>query len=241
MSLLELERVGKSYKDVAGERVALREASMAVERGEVAVVWGMRRSGRSTLLRVAAGIERADRGTVRFEGRALESHGEGLLGKTIGYCRKGLDFSEGETALDHAMVGLLSHWVSPSRARARASHALERTGAAHCAKMRRHELSESERVRVALARTIALEPALLVIDEPVKGVELIDRDPLLALLRALADDGLAVLATTGESTGLSQADSGYVIAGGELRGAPALREDTNVVALHQTEPRRART
>jgi len=87
--------------------------------------------------------------------------------------------------------------------------------------MRQHELSSAEAVRVAIARTLILNPRLIVIDEPVKGVDLADRDGILALLRRLADEGIAVLASTGDSTGLSEADHGLVLGGGGLRGAPA--------------------
>jgi ABC-type cobalamin/Fe3+-siderophores transport system ATPase subunit len=213
--LLELGEV------VAGD--VLRGASLTIDRGELAVVWGMRRSGRSTLLRIAAGIAAPDAGSVRFEGRELRAGGTCALGTGIGYCRKGLPFADGRRALDQAMVGLLSRWVTPSRAREQAQAALERVGAGHVARRHAHELSAAEAVRVALARTLALAPRLVVIDEPVKGVDLIDRDPILALLRSLADEGIAVLASTGESTALSQADSAYVLSAGELRGAPAER------------------
>lgn len=221
MSLLELEGVCRRRTGEGPERVVLREVSLRIEPGELAVVWGLRRSGRSTLLRVAAGIEPPDAGSVRFEGRDLAAEGERLLGAGIGYCRKSLRFSDGHTALDHAMVGLLSRWVSPVKARARARDALERTGAAHCARLTERRLSHAEAVRVALARTLTLAPRLLVIDEPVKGVELTERDAILALLRSLADEGIAVLASTGESTGLSEADCPLVLGGGQLRGAPA--------------------
>ena len=221
MSLLVLDGVRKGYESGPGARRVLRDVSLELDGGELAVVWGMRGSGRSTLLRVAAGIEPPDAGVVRFEGHDLAAHGERLLGGGIGYCQKTLRFTDGHTALDHAMVGPLSRWVPPRVARRRALQALERVGAARCAKMAQRELSSAEAVLVALARTLVLEPRLIVIDEPVKGVELIDRDPILALLRSLADEGIAVLASTGESTGLSEADRGLVIGDGELRGAPA--------------------
>lgn len=223
VSLLELDGVHKRYADEAGERTVLREVSLRAEAGELVVVWGMRRSGRSTLLRVAAGIEPPDTGAVRFDGHDLRARGERLLGEGIGYCQRALRFADGQRALEHAMVGLLARWVSPAKARGRALEALERAGAAHCARMAQRELSSAEAVRVALARTLALRPRALVIDEPVKGVELTERDALLGLLRSLADEGTTVLASTGEATGLSQADRALVLGDGELRGAPAER------------------
>ena len=74
-------------------------------------------------------------------------------------------------------------------------------------------------MRVALARALALEPSLLVIDEPTRGVDLLERDAILALLRSLADEGIAVLISTGEATALAGADRALSLADGELRGS----------------------
>ncbi|MGH2903939.1 MAG: ATP-binding cassette domain-containing protein [Solirubrobacteraceae bacterium] len=227
MSLLKLEHVRKRYSDDRSpgigqqERLVLRDVCFELQQGELAVVWGLRGSGRSTLLRVATGIEPADSGVVRFAGLDLSEHGERLLGRGIGYCQRTLRFTEGQTALDHAMVGLLARWVSPAKARSRALDALERAGAEGCAAMRQSQLSSAEAVRVALARTLALEPRLLAIDEPCKGVELRDRDGILALLRSLADEGITVLQSTGESTALSEADRALTLSGGHVYNTAA--------------------
>jgi ABC-type multidrug transport system ATPase subunit len=230
MSLLELDGVHKRYADEWGGRTVLCNVSLQGDPGELLVVWGRRRSGRSTLLRVVAGIEPPNAGKVRFGGHDLASRGERLLGEGIGYCQKTLRFADGHNPLDHATVGLLSRWVPSAKARLRALEALERAGVAHCASMPQRELSSAEAVRVGLARTLALKPRLIVIDEPVKGVELGERHPILGLLRSIADEGVTVLASTGESTGLSQADRGFVLGEGELRGAPP-RERTQVLEL----------
>ena len=90
MSLLALEHVEKAYGSGSGRHVVLRDVSLEIEAGEMVAVWGLRRSGRSTLLRVAAGIEAPDAGSVRFEGHDLRgrSRGREALGEQIGYCRK---------------------------------------------------------------------------------------------------------------------------------------------------------
>lgn len=232
MSLLELQRVGKCYRNGHLERVVLREVSLQIDAGELTVLWGLRGSGRSTLLRVAAGIEEPDSGVVRFDGRDLASHGEELLGAGIGYCQRSLARNASQPVLELVMLSLLARGVSPAQARSRAREALERAGAGGCAALRVSALDTAEAVRVALARVLALEPRLLVIDDPIQGVDLLERDGILALLRSLADDGLAVLASTGESTGLSGADRTLTLSEGELRGPP-LRELGTVLPLRR--------
>ena len=236
MSLLALRDVCKRYSRTAGERTVLRDVTLQLEPGELAVVWGLKGSGRSTLLRIAAGIEAPDSGSVRFEGRDLADAGEALLGEGIGFPERGSRSAEGRGVLDHVMVGLLAHGVGPRGARTRALRALGRVGAEQTARQRLAALEEDESVRVAIARALTLEPALLVIDEPTKGVDLLARDGVLALLRSLADDGIAVLASTSESTGLAGADRALALSEGELRGAPPA-ELATVVPLRR--PRRA--
>lgn len=233
LSLLSLEHVGKLHREGTRERMLLRDVSLELRAGELGVVWGLRRSGRSTLLRVAAGVERPDSGVVRFEGRDLAAHGEELVGGGIGYCQKTFRTSGGRTVSEQVLGRLLGRGVAPAAARSRARIALERAGVEHCASLRPRELDGAEAVRVALARTLALGPRLLVIDEPVKGVELTERDGILTLLRSLADEGIAVLASTGESPGLTGADRGFTLGGGELHGSP-VAELAPVVPLRRS-------
>lgn len=238
MSLLTLSGVSKRSRDGQLERVVLRDLSLSLDAGELTVVWGMRGSGRSTLLRIAAGIQAPDAGTVCFEGRDLADHGEDALGAGIGYCQKTLTPGGSQSVLDLVMLSLLARGVSAQQARSRAREALERAGVAAAATAAISALDRAETVRVALARVLALAPRVLVIDDPIGGVDLLERDGILALLRRIADDGAAVLASTGESTGLSGADRTLTLSEGQLRG-PAPAELAAVLPLRRTSVRRA--
>ncbi len=220
MSLLGLEKVDKRYRGRAHEQIVLSEVSLEVEPGELVVVWGLRGSGRSTLLRLAAGIEPPDAGTVRFRGQDLAKHGDRLLGGPIGYCESTFRCAEGQGVLEQVTVGLLARGVAPREARSRAQRALTRVGAQSFAARSLSALDAGESVRIAIARTLALEPALLLIDEPTKGVDPLERDEVIALLRSLADEGIAILASTTESTGLAGASRALALSEGQLRGAP---------------------
>jgi ABC-type multidrug transport system ATPase subunit len=231
MSLLALEHVTKSHRSGVEGRVAIRDVSFEIEPAELVAVWGRRRSGRSTLLRVAAGIERPDSGSVRLEGRDV--HGRGATGvETIAYCRTSFATAEGELIVDQLMLGQLSRGVAAAAARERDREALGRVGAEHLLALRPGDLDVAERVRVALARAIVRRPRLLVIDEPTIGVDLLARDGILSLLRSLADEGVAVLTSTADAAGLENADRALTLSDGELTGA-AIPDRAAVIPLRR--------
>jgi putative ABC transport system ATP-binding protein len=220
MSLLELRHVCKRSTRDGGRRVLLDDASLEIDAGELVAVWGMRGSGRTTLLRLAAGIDAPDSGSVHFDGRDLAKHGDEVLGHEIGFCQKAFRTAAGRAAIDEVLVGLLVNGATRALARARALAALERVGGERLGARRLSELDSGERVRLSIAHALALAPRLLVIDEPVAGVDLHERDGILLLLRSLADEGIAVLMTVGELTGLSGADRSLTLGDGELCGSP---------------------
>jgi putative ABC transport system ATP-binding protein len=218
MSLLELEHVSKRYGRGSRERIALHDVSLEIDTGELVAVWGRRRSGRSTLLRVVSGLEAPDEGAVSFEGHLLSDPGAEAPRGGIRYCRKTFRPAEGQLVLDQLMTSQLTRGVSPSLAQSRARDALKRAGAELCAALRPSELNSTEVALVAIARALAHRPRLLVIDEPTIGVDLLERDRILLLLRSLADEGIAVLTSAAETTCLSGADRALSIGTGELHG-----------------------
>lgn len=221
MSLLDLDRVCRRQRQGAHRHSVLREICLQVHAGELVAIWGARRSGRTTLLRVAAGVEPIDGGAVRFDGAEISGRGGEMLGNGIGFCQRTLRGAEAHGVLEQLMVGQLARGIPARIARGRAAEALERVAAGHCAARELQGLDAGDQMRVALARALVLAPSLLVIDEPVKGVDLLQRDEILALLRSLADEGIAVLISAGETTALAGADRALSLADGELRGSLA--------------------
>lgn len=226
MSVLELQDVHKRYRRGSREVQALRGVSLELHSGEMVGIWGHRHSGRSTLLRVAAGIERADEGRVCAGGLDLAraDHAQ-LVGGPIGYCDPGVLVRQAhrfgaahELVIGTLMVAQVARGLGTREAKQAVLAALARTGAEHCADLRVSELDGGEAVRVTLAHALSAEPMLLLIDEPTNGVDLLERDPILALLRSLANEGLAILTCVGETTGLFGVDRALALSVGELRG-----------------------
>jgi lipoprotein-releasing system ATP-binding protein len=223
MSLLSLERVSKRYPDGRRELTVLDDISLEVDDGDFVGIWGVRRSGKSTLLQIAAGKERPDQGAVYFDGddvtrmspdrRArLQRHsGIGLL--SVDWCPE-----RNKPVLEHVALPLLSDGMSLREAREPAWRALERVGIAGCAYMPADRVSHGERVRVALAQTLVHEPRVLLVDEPAvplrpsEGVELYD------LLRSLgADSQLAIVIASEDIAPIRKARRMFSIDGGQLR------------------------
>lgn len=236
MSLLSIEGVGKRYRRGRREYVALKDVSLSVEHGELVCVLGTRKSGRSTLLRIAAGLERPDHGTVRFEGVDLSSAGN-VIGRRIAYCHTSFSELEGEHVLDHVATGLLAQDSTPVEANRAAEDVLSRMGAGDCARLRPYELDGAECVRVGIARALISSPTLLVVDEPTAPVGPIC-DPILRLLRTIADEGIAVLMSTGDAMCLSGVDRAMSLDEGELRGEMQPSQ-ADVVPLHLADLRLA--
>jgi ABC-type nitrate/sulfonate/bicarbonate transport system ATPase subunit len=109
MSLLALEHVARRHRRGAHERTILRDVTLELDASELVAIWGLRRCGRSTLLRIAAGIEPADSGRVRFGGAELTGAAGLELGGGIGYCARAL--LDAPTVLDALLLGQLARGV----------------------------------------------------------------------------------------------------------------------------------
>jgi ABC-type multidrug transport system ATPase subunit len=239
MALLELAGVGKRYGRGQLERVALRGVCFELGAGELLAIWGRRNSGRSTLLRIAAGLEPPDQGAVLLNEDDLYARGGEELREQIRYCRKTYRPSEGQLVIDRLITTQLTRGIPLTSARIRAHEALERSGASHCATLKPSELDITETVLAGIARALVHRPKLLVIDEPTLGVDLFERDRILSLLRSLADEGISVLMSVGETACLAGAHRALSLAGGELHGELQSPELAPVVQLHDAASRTA--
>lgn len=232
MSVLALENVSKRYRRGHRELVALRNVSMEIENGEVVCICGARSSGRTTLLRILACSERPDDGRVIFSGVDLARTAPALR-RQIAFCNTRFLPAHGRDAIEHVMMPLHAVGVSRDEAGLRAHRALERVGAADLSFTAPEAWVPSEELRVALARAIVREPRVLLLDEPVSGVDPIERDPLLSMIqRVTHQSGIATLLTAGETTSVTGADRVMRLSDGELIGR-APRPGADVVELRR--------
>jgi|SRR5215212_3015838 len=241
MTLLAFERVSKSHWRGRHEIVVLNEVSLDVGEGELVAVFGQRAAGKTTLLRIAAGIEPPDAGGVRFEGREL---GTGRFGRLtgihprIGWVGRQAPFASGMRMLDHVALPLLRS-VPAGEAERRATRALKRMGAGELASARWHELSDAERTLVTIAHAIVRDPKLLLADDPTSGLGLEERETVLGLLRSIAEErAMAVLATVPEVPDALRSHRVMSLSDGELLQA-SRRAPGEVIAFPQRRDGRA--
>lgn len=221
--LLSFEGVCKRMSEAGRQTLVLDDVSLCLDARSTLGLYGKRRSGKSTLLRLAAGLERPDAGTVRFEGRDLAACSPGararlLRGPIALLAPEAWMPSAGETVLDHVAVAAGSGGVSLRDARRRALAALDGAGVAGtCMRESAASLAPAERARVMLARALVRDPRLLLVDEPTPMPSLIERDRFCALVRSLARErSIALLVASEDLAALQGLGALASISGGGL-------------------------
>lgn len=222
LPVLSFEGVSKRYRDGYREIVVLDNASFDLDHGAFIGVWGSRRAGKSTLLRLMAGIETPDGGVVRFDGQDMGAmtlvQRERLLRSEIALMvTDDWQSRSNERVMDLVALSIGGSAVSLPEARRLAGRALDRVGVAAYADELTRSLSLAERMRVMLARALVREPRLLLVDEPALVPSLMERDALYALLREVSKAvGVTLVVASEEMAPLHGAEVVMSIGDGEL-------------------------
>lgn len=223
--LLKLRQVSKAFRRGSRRVPALTAVSLELRAGELAAIWGGSRAGKTTLLRLLAGIERPDEGAVLYQGRSLATLSEDELAdyrlSELGCVWTNWSPLPGYSAGEYVALPLLGRGLGRRRSMLRARELLGRIGAADCVEAGLDRLSDGERLRIALAQALIRQPRVLLADEPMANLDPLERSAILALLDAeVRDRGVAVLATATHALDLVGASPTYSLSAGRLLGAP---------------------
>ena len=214
-----------------GPRTVLAGVSFAIDRGELVALMGPSGSGKTTILRSVAGLDAFDAGQLLLEDLTIEpSHGASRSHLRLTSTRVGMVFQfhclfEHLSALKNVCLAPVhAHKVAPAAAEHRALELLRSLGVEHRAHALPRELSGGEAQRVAIARALAVDPRVLLMDEPTASLDPARRAELGALLRKLTQDGRTLLVSTHDddfanewATRILRIESGVIVDAGERR------------------------
>jgi len=212
---------GRSLVKSYGSSPALRGVSVELRRGEILAVTGPSGSGKSTLLLCLAGVLRPDSGEVTFAGRRIDTDSE-TARSSLRRDEFGVLFQFGQliaemTAAENVALPLLLAGERRRPAQAAAREWLARFGVEQLADQRPSEMSGGQSQRVAVARALVTEPAVLFADEPTGALDTVAGEAVMTeLTRVARDAGTAVLLVTHDARVASYGDREIVVRDGRV-------------------------
>lgn len=195
--MISIEAVNKHF----GSLHVLKDINLTVERGQVIVVLGPSGSGKSTLCRTINRLETIDSGTIAIDGVVLPEEGRKLaqLRSDVGMVFQSFNLFAHKTILEN--VTLAPQKVrkkSRGEAREKAMSLLERVGVANQADKYPAQLSGGQQQRVAIARSLAMNPKVMLFDEPTSALDPEMISEVLNVMTSLAKEGMTMLVVTHE-------------------------------------------
>lgn len=230
MSLLSFKNVSKILPDGARPIVVLDDVSFDIDAGEYVGLWGSRRSGKSTVLKLAAGVVQPDAGRIVFDGEDIAQMPQDERAhqrRHGGIALARLDWrpDRSRPVVEHVAIPLTCCGVSLNNAEGLARRTLKRVDASEAEDRTTDELNLGERIRVELARALIREPRLLLVDEPALLASPSESRALYSLLRTLGrEEELAVVIASTEAVAIQGAPRIFTIDNGRVRSTDSRRK-----------------
>ena len=173
--MIEMQDIAKQYT-LGGETIyALDHVSLRVEKGEYVTIIGPSGSGKSTLMNLIGCLDTADSGSYLLNGKPIRKYRERQLAevrsKQIGFIFQGFNLLPKLSALENVELPMIYQGVRATERKKRAVAALERVGLGGRMKHRPNQLSGGQQQRCAIARAIAVNPSLILADEPTGNLD----------------------------------------------------------------------
>jgi putative ABC transport system ATP-binding protein len=200
VSLLELEQVTRTYDMGSVEVQALRGVSLSIEAGEFVAIVGPSGSGKSTMMGILGCLDRPTSGAYALDGTEVSELADDALAqirsRTIGFVFQSYNLIPRTSAVDNVATPLLYQGVGRRERHARATAALERLGLGDRLSHEPTELSGGEQQRVAVARAIVTDPAVLLADEPTGNLATHQGLEVLEVFKGLHASGRTIVLIT---------------------------------------------
>jgi putative ABC transport system ATP-binding protein len=221
--VIRMSSVSKVYGRDEGTVKALDSIDLEVARGEFVAVMGPSGSGKSTLMNIVGCLDRPSRGTYELDGqdvsRLSESQLAGVRLRDTGFIFQTFNLLPKLSALQNVELPMVYAGVPARRRRARAVELLTLVGLGHRVGHRPAEMSGGERQRVAVARSLVNDPALLLADEPTGNLDSKAGAEIVALLEALHREGRTIMLITHEREVAEHAERTVYMRDGKVMAA----------------------
>ncbi len=198
--MLEIRNVKKSFGDLD----VLKGIDLEIDKGDVIAVIGPSGSGKTTLLRCINFLERADEGTMVFDGETIDLHHVTKkkiieIRKKTAFVFQNYNLFNNKTALQNVTEGLIIGRKMPKQqANEIGKQALAKVGLADRCDYYPHQLSGGQQQRVGIARAIATDPEVILFDEPTSALDPELIGEVLGVMRTLAKEGRTMIVVTHE-------------------------------------------
>lgn len=217
-TMIVFDDVSKFY----GEILGVNRVSLQIAPGITSLV-GPNGAGKSTLMNLMTGLLRPSRGTIKILGIPTDQPEQ--LFRKLGYCTQFDSFPRGLTGEEFIQSFLLVHGVQRKKAKELTQIALERVSLVEAGKRKMAAYSKGMRQRIRLAQAIAHQPDVMILDEPLNGLDPMVRAETIALFRKLAAEGLHLIISSHilhevdmMSDRVILLNNGYVVAEGNVHG-----------------------
>lgn len=227
--VLEALNVTKDYESRAGTTRALDDVSVVIERGEFSALVGPSGSGKTTLLNILGTIDIPTEGAVRVDGEDViamsEAQRSELRLRKLGFIFQSHNLIPVLSALENVEFVLLLQRAAARERRERATEALVALGLGDLLHKRPPEMSGGEQQRVAVARSIAANPSIVLADEPTASLDSATAEGLLDLMSRMNEErGVTFLFSTHDARVMARARRTLNLVDGRIdRGEPAAR------------------
>jgi lipoprotein-releasing system ATP-binding protein len=223
MNVIEARELTKSYVGGDGGRVdVFSDVNLDVRRGEMIAIVGASGAGKSTLLHLLGALDRPTRGEVTLDGEPLSALRDeqlsSLRNRKVGFVFQFHHLLREFSALENVMMPLRIAGWEGKRARARAEEMLARVGLSERSTHRPSEMSGGEQQRTAVARALAIDPAVVLADEPSGNLDHVNAERLHEQFTQLVRDlNIAMVVVTHNKALAARADRALLLEDGRLQ------------------------